>query len=298
MHSQLRVYAFGPARGEHTLEGMNIASKPAIAFLGTGSMSGAILAGLLEHADDFGSISATTRSVASRDALPSGVAEAVALADEPGANVRLAGEADVVVLGVKPAQIVDLASEIADALRPGTLVISVAAGISIATLESALGEGVAVVRAMPNTPSLVGLGVAGLAAGSVAGEAEVAVATQIFEAVGDVLVVAEDQIDPLSAISGSGPAYVYLFAEIWTQVALDLGFTPEQAATMVQGTFRGASEMMVRSDDEPSELRRRVTSPKGTTEQLIRVLDEADLGPVFAKAADAAIGRARELSGE
>lgn len=261
-------------------------------------MSGAILAGLLEHADDFGSISATTRSAASRDALPSGVAEAVALADEPGANARLAGEADVVVLGVKPAQIVDLASEIADALRPGTLVISVAAGISIATLEAALGEGVAVVRAMPNTPSLVGLGVAGLAAGSAAGDAEVAVATRIFEAVGDVLVVAEDQIDPLSAISGSGPAYVYLFAEIWTQVALDLGFTPGQAATMVQGTFRGASEMMVRSDDEPSELRRRVTSPKGTTEQLIRVLDEADLGPVFAKAAAAAIARARELSGE
>ena len=270
--------------------------KPTIAFLGTGSMSGAILEGLLAHAAEFGPISATTRSRESRDALPDGVAEAVALADEPGANVRLAAAADVVVLGVKPAQIGDLASEIADALRPGTLVISVAAGITIAALESKVGQSVPVVRAMPNTPSLVGLGVAGIAGGTSAEQQHLDVASRIFAAVGEVLVIDEAQIDPLSAISGSGPAYVYLFAEVWTQVALDLGFTAEQAETMVQGTFRGASEMMVRSDDEPSELRRRVTSPKGTTEQLIAVLQDADLEPLFARAAQAAIARAAELA--
>lgn len=259
-------------------------------------MSGAILEGLLAHADEFGSISATTRSVESRDALPNSVAEAVALADEPGANQRLAADADVVVLGVKPAQIGDLASEIASSLRPGTLVISVAAGITIATLEAAVGAGIPVVRAMPNTPSLVGMGVAGIAGGSAAEDAHLDIASRIFAAVGDVLVIDEAQIDPLSAISGSGPAYVYLFAEVWTKVALELGFTEEQAATMVQGTFRGASEMMVRSDDVPSELRRRVTSPKGTTEKLIGVLQDADLEPLFAAAAQAAIARAAELS--
>lgn len=261
-------------------------------------MSGAILSGLLENAEAFGAVSATTRSAASRDALPSGTAESVALADEPGANQRLAAASDVVVLGVKPAQIGDLASEISESLRPGTLVISVAAGITIAALESRLPDSVAVVRSMPNTPSHVGLGVTGIAAGSAATDEHVELARSIFEAVGDVLVVEEDQIDPLSAISGSGPAYVYLFAEAWTQVALDLGFTAEQAAVMVQGTFKGASELMVRSDDEPSELRRKVTSPKGTTEQLIKVLQDAELEPLFARAADAAIARAKELAAE
>ena len=261
-------------------------------------MSGAILSGLLENAEGFGAVSATTRSAASRDALPSGTAESVALADEPEANQRLAAASDVVVLGVKPAQILELASDIADSLRPGTLVISVAAGITIEALESRLPGGVAVVRSMPNTPSHVGLGVTGIAAGTAASDEHVDLARRIFEAVGDVLVVDEEQIDPLSAISGSGPAYVYLFAEAWTQVALDLGFTPEQAAVMVQGTFRGASELMHRSDDEPSELRRRVTSPKGTTEQLIAVLQQAELEPLFARAADAAIKRAKELAGE
>ena len=118
----------------------------------------------------------------------------------------------------------------------------------------------------------------------------------LFETVGDVIVVPEEQIDALSTISGSGPAYVFYLIEQLTATAVDKGFTPEQAALMVEGTFRGASELLAASDVGPAELRRRVTSPKGTTERAIAVLEEAHLAEVFDRATDAALARARELA--
>jgi pyrroline-5-carboxylate reductase len=114
--------------------------------------------------------------------------------------------------------------------------------------------------------------------------------------VGEVLVVPESQLDPLSTISGSGPAYVFYLIEQLTAAAIDKGFTPEQAKLMVQGTFRGASELLASSGDEPAELRRRVTSPKGITERAIAVLEEANLKQVFDRATDAALARAREMA--
>lgn len=285
-------------RRTNTLGVMNAERKPSIAFLGTGSMSGAILAGLVQRRDKFGPLSATTRSPESAAKIGGEGVEAVALAEEPDANRRLASASDVVVLGVKPYQIIELVREIADALKPGTILISVAAGITTAAMEAELSDEIAVVRVMPNTPSHVGLGVAGIAAGSGAGQEDVEMARSIFEAVGTALVIDESQIDALSAISGSGPAYVFLFIEQWTRVALDLGFTEDQAASMVQGTFRGANELLAASDADPAELRRRVTSPKGTTEQAVAVLQDADLVQVFRRAADAAIARAKELASE
>ena len=118
----------------------------------------------------------------------------------------------------------------------------------------------------------------------------------LFETVGQVLVVPESQLDPLSTISGSGPAYVFYLIEQLTAAAVDKGFTPEQAAVMVQGTFRGASELLASSGEDPAELRRRVTSPKGTTERAIAVLEASDLKQVFDAATDAALARARELA--
>ena len=118
----------------------------------------------------------------------------------------------------------------------------------------------------------------------------------MFEAVGEVIVLDESQIDALSTISGSGPAYVFLLIEELTKTAERMGFTAEQAATMVQGTFRGATELLAADGSEPAELRRRVTSPKGTTEQAIGVLQEADLGAVFDRATAAALARAQELA--
>jgi pyrroline-5-carboxylate reductase len=154
----------------------------------------------------------------------------------------------------------------------------------------------AVIRSMPNTPSLVGRGVTGLARGSRATEDDLALAVALFETVGEVLVVAEHKLDALSTISGSGPAYVFLLIEELTRTAVKLGFSDSEAATMVQGTFRGAAELLAASGEKPADLRRKVTSPKGTTERAIAVLQDAELSATFDEATAAALARARELA--
>jgi len=271
---------------------------PSIAFLGAGSMARAILAGLLQPGIEIdGGIRATNRSAERAEEL-AGLPGVTAYATDTDAtaNRSAVAGAKVVVVAVKPAMVPDLLREIADALEPGTVVVSVAAGVTVATFESLLPESVAVIRSMPNTPAVVGRAVTGVAAGTRSSDADLALAVALFETVGDVIVVPEEQIDALSTISGSGPAYVFFLIEQLTATAIAKGFTPEQAALMVEGTFRGASELLAASDDDPAELRRRVTSPKGTTERAIAVLEEARLQDVFDRATDAALARARELA--
>ncbi|MET0726625.1 MAG: pyrroline-5-carboxylate reductase [Leifsonia sp.] len=271
---------------------------PAIAFLGAGSMAGAIIQGLLAPGVTVvGGIRATNRSAAKAaelSALDGVTAGSTEL--DPDANRVAVRGARIVVVAVKPAMVPDLLREIADAIEPGTIVVSVAAGVTIATFESLLPDGVAVIRSMPNTPAVVGRGVTGIAAGTRSSAEDLALAVAMFETVGSVLVVPEEQIDALSTISGSGPAYVFYLIEQLTAAAVQKGFTPEQAALLVNGTFLGASEYLVASGETPQELRRRVTSPNGTTERAIRVFEEADLGPVFVAATDAALARAKELA--
>src|SRR5690606_9336959 len=199
------------------------------------------------------------------------------------------------IAAVKPAMIFDLLREIATALEPGAILISVAAGVTTATMEEALPSSIVVLRAMPNTPAHVGLGVTGISAGSRATDADLTLATQLFSTVGSVIVLNEDRINALSAISGSGPAYVFLFMEKFTAAAQRLGFSETEARTMVAQTFRGASELLATSGATPTELRRQVTSPKGTTERAIAVLDQAGIDDLFERAAAAAIERALEL---
>ncbi|GAA4375935.1 pyrroline-5-carboxylate reductase [Agromyces bauzanensis] len=271
---------------------------PAIAFLGAGSMARAILSGLLQPGVEIeGGIRTTNRSSARAAELTDlpGVTS-VATETDAAANRRAVAGAGIVVVAVKPAMVPDLLREIADALEPGTVVVSVAAGVTVDTFESLLPEHVAVIRSMPNTPAVVGRAVTGVSAGTRSGDDDLALAVAMFETVGEVIVVPEEQIDALSTISGSGPAYVFFLIEQLTATAIDKGFTPEQAALMVQGTFRGASELLAASEDEPAELRRRVTSPKGTTERAIAVLEEANLKQTFDRATDAALARARELA--
>ncbi|HEX6955227.1 MAG TPA: pyrroline-5-carboxylate reductase [Agromyces sp.] len=271
---------------------------PAIAFLGAGSMARAILAGLLQpHVAVTGGIRATNRSEArAAEFADEPRVTAYATETDPAANRRAVAGAKLVVVAVKPAMVPDLLDEIADALEPGAIVVSVAAGVTVATFEAHLPAHVSVVRTMPNTPAVVGRAVTGVSAGSRSTDADLALVVTLFETVGEVLVVPESQLDALSTISGSGPAYVFLLIEELTKTAVAKGFTPEQAATMVQGTFRGASELLAASGDDPAELRRRVTSPKGTTERAIAVLQEADLAGLFDRATDAALARARELA--
>jgi len=201
-----------------------------------------------------------------------------------------------VLVGVKPAMVPDLLREIAPALRPGAIVVSLAAGVTIATFEEILGEDVAVLRSMPNTPALVGRAVTGLAAGTLADEAAVATVRRLFETVGTVIEVPESQIDALSTISGSGPAYFFLLVEEFTKAALGKGFSEAESRLMAEQTFIGAAALLEASGENPAELRRRVTSPKGTTERAIAVFQEARLDDVFVAATDAALARARELA--
>ncbi|MCU1634835.1 MAG: pyrroline-5-carboxylate reductase [Cryobacterium sp.] len=244
-----------------------------------------------------GGIRATNRS-ASKAAELNDFDGVIAWATETDteANRKAVADARIVVVAVKPTMVPDLLGEIADALKPGTLVVSVAAGVPIATFERLLPESVTVIRSMPNTPAFVGKAVTGVSAGTRSSREDLDLATALFETVGDVLVVPEDKLDALSTISGSGPAYVFYLIEQLTATAVSKGFSPEEAALLVNGTFVGAAELLVASGKSPAELRRQVTSPRGTTERAVAELEKADLKAVFDTATDAALARARELA--
>jgi len=268
---------------------------PSIAILGTGSMGGAILAGLRGPGVVVeGGIRVTNRSREKADALVAEGVISLATSVDPDANRVAVNGARVVLVGVKPHMVPDLLREVADSLEPDAIVVSLAAGVTIATMESLVAG--SVLRSMPNTPSLVGKGVTGLAAGSRSSDADLLVVRELFETVGDVLVIPEAQIDALSTISGSGPAYVFYLIEQLTRTAVGLGFTEEQAATMVNGTFAGSTALLAASGSTPTELRVRVTSPKVTTERAVAELESADLKAVFDRATAAALARAKELA--
>jgi pyrroline-5-carboxylate reductase len=264
-----------------------------VAVLGGGSMGGAILSGL--RAAGVPDLRVTTRT-ASR-ALEGGDGLRVLVAEQdPDANRSAVRGARLVVVAVKPAGVAALLAEIAGALEPGAVVVSVAAGIPIATMAAALPSGTSVLRAMPNTPSAVGAGVTGVAAAPGTASGDTAAVVAAFRTVGTVVELAEDRIDALSAVSGSGPAYVYLFLERFIDAAGRLGFGADEATELVVGTTQGALRLLAATGEEPAELRRRVTSPKGTTERAVAVFEQHDLGGIFDEALAAAIARAKEIA--
>ncbi|MFS0892791.1 pyrroline-5-carboxylate reductase [Microbacterium sp. 179-I 3D3 NHS] len=271
---------------------------PSLAFLGAGSMGGAILRGVLASGMRVdGGITATNRTVEKAEALAGldGVTS-IALAERPDGNADAVADARVVLVGVKPAMVPDLLTEIAPHLAPDAIVVSLAAGVTLQAFASVLGHEARVIRSMPNTPSTVGRGVTGLAAGASADPDDRAIVRRLFETVGVVVEVPESKIDALGTISGSGPAYVYLLIEEFTRAAIGLGFDDADARLMAEQTFIGATALLDASGDDPAELRRRVTSPKGTTERAIAVLQDARLDRTFADAAAAALARSRELA--
>jgi pyrroline-5-carboxylate reductase len=268
---------------------------PRIAILGAGSMGGAILAGLVESGAAGDGIVVTNRTEAKAGPLRA-LAGVTSLSHETtqDANRVAVRGARLVLVGVKPAMVPDLLREIADALEPDALVVSVAAGVATATMESIVPN--AVLRTMPNTPSVVRRGVTGLAAGARASAADTALVRTLFETIGAVIEVPEAKMNALSTISGSGPAYVFYLMERLTEAARHLGFDEEQARLMVEQTFLGASELLAATDAGPAELRRRVTSPNGTTQRAIEVMEQADLTSMFDRAAASAIARAEEMA--
>lgn len=261
-------------------------------------MGGAILQGLVASGVAHGGVTVTNRTAAKADALAAdALADGVvslAVERDPDANRTALRGAGLVVIGVKPASVPELLADIRDDLESDAVVVSIAAGVTLATMEAVVPH--PVLRAMPNTPALVRQAVTGLAAGSRVQPADAAIARALFEAVGAVVEVPEERMDALSTISGSGPAYVYLLIEQLTATARRLGFGDADARLMVEQTFRGASELLAASGEDPAELRRRVTSPKGTTERAIAVIEDADLAALFDRASAAALERARQLA--
>jgi len=267
-------------------------TQPTIAFIGAGHMAGSLINGLTSDGYD------PTRIVAS-DTNPDALA---AMARRTGvrttADNALAAGSDVVVLAVKPQTLQGVARQIAPVVqRRRPLVISIAAGIREDALEDWLGGGVALVRTMPNTPAMIGAGATVLHAGSGVTDAQRDTAESILRAVGLTRWVDDEGLlDAVTALSGSGPAYFFLVMEAMEAAAIELGIPRETARLLTLQTALGAARMAIESDEEPATLRRRVTSPGGTTERAVAVLEDGGLRGLFGRALTAARDRSVELS--
>jgi pyrroline-5-carboxylate reductase len=211
-------------------------------------------------------------------------------------NTAAVAGADVVVIAVKPQDIETLLAEISTYVGPGQTVLSISAAIPTQFIEDRLGESVPVVRAMPNTPSTVHEGMAGIAAGRHADEEHLAVATEVLAHVGRVVAVPEPHLDAVTAISGSGPAYFALLAEAMIEAGILLGLSREVSTELVVQTMLGSAKLLRDAHMHPVELREMVTSPGGTTIRAIRVLEQSGVRAAFLNAIQAAMERSQELA--
>ena len=270
-----------------------------LTFLGAGSMNGSILRGVLAAGTEAGGVRATTRSASSAEALhrETGV-EVFAGESDPEANRKAVAGADIVLLGVKPYAILDLAREVAPALDPSTVVVSVAAGVTLDALQRALPDGQPVVRCMPNTPSSVGRGALSVTPGEHTSAEQLAQVKDVLSTVGTVVEVPEHLIRAVTGVSGSGPAYVFYLAEAMQQAGEKLGLDPETARVLAKETVSGAGELLAPEDADPAALRRAVTSPGGTTEQAITTFDEKGLRDIVAAGAEASATKGDEMEKE
>jgi len=261
-----------------------------VGFIGAGNMADALIKGLLHrHVLAPDSVWATNRS--NRERL-SALGARYGIRTTP-IKPPLLEAADVVILAVKPKDAQEVLDEIAGAVRPDQLVVSVIAGIPLSVLEPQLGAA-PIIRAMPNTSAAVLASATALTAGTYATDDHLRTATRIFDAVGDTVVVPEDVLDVVTGLSGSGPAYVYHLIEAMIHAGTELGLTGDLARRLAVQTLVGAARMLAESAEDPGELRRRVTSPGGTTMAALGVLEDRG----FARAVRDAIGRAAERARE
>ncbi|HYE21397.1 MAG TPA: pyrroline-5-carboxylate reductase [Tepidisphaeraceae bacterium] len=264
-----------------------------LGIIGAGQMAEAIVRGVIRGGlFEAGQMIAADVSDARRDVFHKELGLAVS-----AENADVARQSKAVLLSVKPYQMAEVLAGIGRVMAPGTLVISIAAGVKAASIEKHLGAAHAwrVVRSMPNTPMLVGEGMVAIAAGTHATPADLAAARRIFEASADVLDVREDQIDAVTAMSGSGPAYFFYFVEAMIKAGQELGLSAEQAHKLASKTCLGAGRMLTLSADSPEELRRKVTTPNGTTHAAIVAMQGKGLGDIVAEGVRAAERRSKEL---
>ncbi|MFO7582347.1 pyrroline-5-carboxylate reductase [Guyparkeria sp.] len=265
-----------------------------IAFIGGGNMAAALIGGMLQNAP----AGARPSIVVSEpdDERRRGLAERLDIETTADNAAALAG-AQLVVLAVKPQMMQAVAEDLAPHVAAGQLVVSIAAGIPVSALQAWLDGHRAVVRAMPNTPSMVGCGATGLFAAEGVSAEQRSDAESLMRAVGVVQWLEEEsQIDEITALSGSGPAYVFYLMESMQAAAEELGMEPAVARLLTLETVYGAAKLALAADESPAELRRRVSSPGGTTERAIRELDESGVREAFGRAVRASRDRSRELA--
>jgi pyrroline-5-carboxylate reductase len=261
-----------------------------IAVLGAGVMGETLLSGLLRAGWTPDDIVITERRAD----------RAAELADRYGvqvlSNAEAAASADTVVLVVKPQDMAGLLEEIAGGLRPGALVVCIAAGISTSFVEQRLPEGTPVVRVMPNTPALVDEGMAAVSPGAHCDDEHLSRAEELLRATGKVVRVPEYHQDAVTAISGSGPAYIFYVVEAMIEAGVLLGLPRSTSTELVVQTLYGAATMLRETGEHPTVLREQVSSPAGTTMAALRQLDDHKVRAAFLTAMEAARDRSRELS--
>ncbi len=268
-------------------------SELKIAFIGGGNMAQALIGGLA------GKLTAGS-NIHVVDVVPDTLAM---LAQRFGVTTAAApsdvlASADVIVLAVKPQQMRDVVASMKPQVK-SQLILSIAAGIRAADLSRWLNGHQAIVRTMPNTPALVGKGITGAVAMAGVSESQMQTADAILRAVGETVWIADEaQIDAVTAISGSGPAYVFYFIEAMQQAAVELGLTAEQGRQLAQATFAGAAELATRSDEPVALLRERVTSKGGTTYAALTSMEASGVKTALVKALHAAAARGTELGEE
>ncbi|MCB1667028.1 MAG: pyrroline-5-carboxylate reductase [Porticoccaceae bacterium] len=269
-------------------------SNTNLAFIGGGNMATSLTGGLIQTGFAPSAITISDPLAENRQRLASkyGV-------NTTTDNHQAITDASVVILAVKPQILKQVALELAPALIHHPLVISIAAGIPVSALQEWLGDKIPIVRCMPNTPALLRQGATGLFANDLVDEKQKQVAEDILRAVGLAQWVdKEAAIDAVTAVSGSGPAYYFLVMEIMEKVGVELGLEAETARQLTLQTALGAARMALDSDVDTAELRRRVTSPAGTTERAIQSLQNSKLEDIFRQAMKDCVARAEEMAKE
>ena len=261
-----------------------------VAILGAGVMGETLLSGLLRAGRRAEELMVGEKRRDRADELEQRYGVAVV------GNIEAAQKADTVALVVKPQDMSDLLAEIAPAVRPGQLVVSLAAGITTAFIESRLLQGVAVVRVMSNTAALVDEGMAAISRGSHCDESHLAEAESLMASTGRVIRVPEKQQDAVTAVSGSGPGYLFFVVESMIEAGVHLGLPRSTASELVVQTVVGSAKLLRETGEHPTVLRERVTSPGGTTAAAVRELEDHAVRAAFLGALEAARDRSRELA--
>lgn len=265
--------------------------KTRIGFIGGGKMGGAIVGGLLSRGvADAGRIWVSDMETDRLKELKD-----LYRVHTSTDNRAIAKNADILILAVKPQVMGPVLKELSRAIGRTKLVISIAAGIPLSFLEGNLGKGVRVIRTMPNTPALIGEGATALARGSHATERDLETARRIFDAVGKTVIVPESQMDAVTGLSGSGPAYGFIILEALSDGGVRMGLPRDTALLLAAQTMLGAAKLFLSGDRHPGQLKDMVTSPGGTTIAGIQALEEGGLRAALIRAVEAATLRSQEL---